>query len=89
MKNRLFFNGASRLGRGIVKAGLACMAAVGISVAHGAQQRVRGGDPFIHLENGTYYLYFSSGDTVGLTVYTSTNARATTRFSRTSQATGK
>ena len=40
-----------------------------------APQRVRGGDPFIHLENGTYYLYFSSGDTVGLTVYTSTDLK--------------
>ena len=43
--------------------------------ADAAPQRVRGGDPFIHLENGTYYLYFSSGDTVGLTVYTSTDLK--------------
>ncbi len=38
-------------------------------------RRVRGGDPFVHLENGTYYLYFSSGDKVGLTVYTSTDLK--------------
>ena len=55
---------------------LACIAATGAtSAADGARQRVRGGDPFIHLENGTYYLYFSSGDKVGLTVYTSTDLK--------------
>ncbi len=55
---------------------LACLAATGaIDAADGARQRVRGGDPFIHLENGTYYLYFSSGDKVGLTVYTSTDLK--------------
>ena len=55
---------------------LACIAATGATgAADGARQRVRGGDPFIHLENGTYYLYFSSGDKVGLTVYTSTDLK--------------
>ena len=75
MKNISLFGGSSNLGRNIVKAGLACVAAAGIMSAYGAQQRVCGGDPFIHLENGMYYLYFSSGDTVGLTVYTSTDLK--------------
>ena len=58
-------------------AALTCFAAAAAFGAadDGARQRVRGGDPFIHLENGTYYLYFSSGDQVGLTVYTSTDLR--------------
>ena len=46
-----------------------------LNASGAAPQRVCGGDPFIHLENGIYYLYFSSGDTVGLTVYTSTNLK--------------
>ena len=50
-------------------------AAAGLFAADATPQRVRGGDPFIHLENGTYYLYFSSDDTVGLTVYTSTDLK--------------
>ena len=75
MKNTSPFSGPSSLGRRFFKAGLACAAAAGLLTASGAQQRVRGGDPFIHLENGTYYLYFSSGDTVGLTVYTSTDLK--------------
>ena len=75
MKNISPFSGPSSLGRRFFKAGLACAAAAGLLTASGAQQRVRGGDPFIHLENGTYYLYFSSGDTVGLTVYTSTDLK--------------
>ena len=32
---------------------------------------MRGGDPFIHLENGTYYLYCSFRDSEGLIVHTS------------------
>ena len=47
----------------------------GMEPACGVRRRVRGGDPFIHLENGMYYLYFSSGDTTGLTVYTSTDLK--------------
>ena len=53
----------------------ACVVAVGFNALGGTPQRVCGGDPFIHLENGMYYLYFSSGDTVGLTVYTSTDLK--------------
>jgi len=75
MKNTSPFSGPSSLGRRFFKAGLACAAAAGLLTASGAQQRVRGGDPFIHLENGTYYLYFSSDDQVGLTVYTSTDLK--------------
>lgn len=47
----------------VAAAGLACAAAPG--------GRVRGGDPFIHLENGTYYLYCSFRDSEGLVVHTS------------------
>ena len=38
-----------------------------------AGARVRGGDPFIYLEDGTYYLYASHRSEEGITVYTSTD----------------
>ena len=50
---------------------VAALAAVGIAIAVTAGGRVRGGDPFIHLENGTYYLYCSFRDSEGLVVHTS------------------
>ena len=50
----------------------AAFAAAGsVWAADGARQRVRGGDPFIHVEDGTYYLYCSFRDAVGHVVYTS------------------
>ena len=50
---------------------IASLAAVGIALDVTAGGRVRGGDPFIHLESGTYYLYCSFRDTEGLVVHTS------------------
>ena len=55
--------------------GIALCASTGLRAAEAPGQRVRGGDPFIHLENGVYYLYFSSDDSVGLKVYTSTDLK--------------
>ena len=57
-------------------AAIGAAALIGFGVFNGeAQNRVPGGDPFIHLENGTYYLYCSFRDSDGLTVYTSTDLK--------------
>ncbi len=54
---------------------LALALAAGAAAAGEERERVHGGDPFIHLENGIYHLYCSFRDSVGLTVYTSTDLK--------------
>ena len=53
-------------------AALAC-AAAGRAAEPAQALRVPGGDPFIYLENGTYYLYASHDTDRGITVRTSTD----------------